>query len=162
MIDNHQARHYVKAMIDQRKFSIRLLVLAVLLSLAMVSSAAWAGAVADANRDNPGEPLDVKSLLVRGKTTLIDFHSPFCPPCVRLAPIIAKLAAKRPDLAVKKVNINRPDAKGIDWHSPLAQQYQIRQVPYFMIFSPQGKLLVQGRDATGTVQGWLKEAGMME
>ena len=75
---------------------------------------------------------------------------------------MAKLAAKRPDLAIKKVNINRPEVKGIDWHSPLAQQYQIRQVPYFMIFSPQGKLVAQGRDAVGTVQGWLKEAGLME
>jgi len=138
------------------------LVLTVLLSLAVVSSGAGAGAVADANRGNPGQPLDVKSLLVKGKTTLIDFHSPFCPPCVQLAPIIAQLAAKRPDLAIKKVNINRPEVKGIDWHSPLAQQYQIRQVPYFMIFSPQGKLVAQGRDAVGTVQDWLKEAGLMQ
>ena len=100
--------------------------------------------------------------MVKGKTTLIDFHSPFCPPCVQLAPIMAKLAAKRPDLAIKKVNINRPEVNGIDWHSPLAQQYQIRQVPYFMIFSPQGQLVAQGREAVETVQGWLKEAGLME
>ena len=162
MIDNHQVRHYVKAMIGRRKSLIGSLVLAALLSLAVVSSGACAGAVADANRGNPGQPLDVKSLLVRGKTTLIDFHSPFCPPCVQLAPIMAKLAAKRPDLAIKKVNINRPEVKGIDWHSPLAQQYQLRQVPYFMIFNPQGKLVAQGRDAVGTVQGWLKDAGLME
>ena len=82
--------------------------LAVLLSLAVVSSGAGAGAVVEANHDNPGQPLDVKRLAVRGKITLIDFHSPFCPPCVQLAPIMAKLAAKRPDLAIKKVNINRP------------------------------------------------------
>jgi thiol-disulfide isomerase/thioredoxin len=160
MIDNHQLRHYVKAMSGRRKSFKGFLGLAVLLALAAVSSGAWAAA--DANHSNPGQPLDVKRLLVPGKTTLIDFHSPFCPPCVRLAPIMAKLAAKRPDLAIKKVNINRPEVRGIDWRSPLAQQYQIRQVPYFMIFSPQGELVVQGRDATGTVQGWLKEAGLME
>ena len=112
MIDNHQVRHYVKAMIGRRKSLIGSLVLAALLSLAVVSSGAGAGAVADANRGNPGQPLDVKRLLVKGKTTLIDFHSPFCPPCVQLAPIMAKLAAKRPDLAIKKVNINRPDSPG--------------------------------------------------
>ncbi len=162
MIDNHQVRHYLKAMTGRRKPLRGFMVLAVLLSLAVVSSGAWAGAVTDANRGNPGQPLDVKSLLVRGKTTLIDFHSPFCPPCVRLAPIMAKLAAKRPDLAIKKVDINRPEVEGIDWRSPLAQQYQLRQVPYFMIFSPQGKLVAQGREAVGTVQGWLKEAGLME
>jgi thiol-disulfide isomerase/thioredoxin len=162
MIDNHQLRHYVKAMTSRRTSLIRSLILAVLLSLAVVSSGAGAGAVADANRSNPGQSLDIKSLVVRGKTTLIDFHSPFCPPCVQLAPIMAKLAAKRPDLAIRKVNINRPEVKGIDWHSPLAQQYQLRQVPYFMIFNPQGQLVAQGREAAGTVQGWLKEAGLTE
>ncbi len=127
----------------------------------MASSGAWAGAVADANRSNPGQTLDVNSLVVQGKTTLIDFHSPFCPPCVRLAPIMKQLAAKRPDLAIKKVNINRPEVQGIDWRSPLAQQYQIRQVPYFMIFNPQGQPVAQGREATETVERWLQEAGLI-
>ena len=67
MIDNHQLRHYVKAMIRRRKSLMRSMVLAVLLSLAVVSSGAGAGALADANRGNPGQPLDVKSLLVRAK-----------------------------------------------------------------------------------------------
>jgi hypothetical protein len=73
-----------------------------------------------------------------------------------------KLAERRPDLAICKVNINRPNVKGIYWRSPLAQQHQIRQVPYFMIFSPQGKLVAQGRDAVEQVQGWLREAGMLK
>ena len=160
MIDNHQLRLYVKAMSRVRKSLPRSLVLAALLSLALVSSEAWAGAVPEANAGNPGQTLDVKSLSVKGKTTLIDFYSPFCPPCVRLAPIMAQLAKKRPDLALKKVNINRPEVKGIDWRSPLAQQHQIRQVPYFMIFSPQGQLVAQGREAAETVERWLKEAGL--
>jgi thioredoxin 1 len=138
------------------------LVLAALLSLALVSSGAWAGAVPEANAGNPGQSLDVKSLSVKGKTTVIDFYSPFCPPCVQLAPIMAQLAEKRPDLAIKKVNINRPGVQGIDWRSPLAQQYQIRQVPYFMIFNPQGELKAQGREATEPVERWLREAGLMK
>ena len=162
MIDNHQLRHYVKAMRRARKSLPHLLVLAALLSLALVSSEARAGAVPEANAGNPGQTLDVKSLVVKGKTTVIDFHSPFCPPCVRLAPVMAQLAAKRPDLAIKKVNINRPGVQGIDWRSPLAQQYQIRQVPYFMIFDPQGQLVAQGREAVEPVGRWLKEAGLMQ
>ena len=162
MIDNHQLRHYVKAMSRARKSLPHLLVLAALLSLALVSSEAWAGAVPEANAGNPGQTLDVKSLVVKGKTTVIDFYSPFCPPCVKLAPVMAQLAAKRPDLAIKKVNINRPGVQGIDWRSPLAQQYQIRQVPYFMIFDPQGQLVAQGREAVEPVGRWLKEAGLMQ
>jgi thiol-disulfide isomerase/thioredoxin len=162
MIDIQQLRHYVKAMTLARKSLARSPVLAALLTLALCSSGAWAGPLADANSGSPGQTLEVNSLLVKGKTTLIDFHSPFCPPCVRLAPLMAKLAKKRPDLAIKKVNINRPGVNGIDWRSPLAQQYQIRQVPYFMIFDPQGQPVAQGRDATETVGGWLREAGLMQ
>jgi thioredoxin-like negative regulator of GroEL len=81
---------------------------------------------------------------------------------VKLAPLMAKLAKKRSDLAIIKVNINRPGVNGIDWRSPLAQQYQIRQVPYFMIFNPQGQPLAQGRGATEKVGGWLQEAGLLK
>ena len=162
MIDIHQLRHYVKAMSRARKSLALSAVLAALLALALISSGAWAGAGPEANSGNPGQTLEVRSLLAQGKTTLIDFYSPFCPPCVQLAPIMAQLAKKRPDLAIKKVNINRPEVNGIDWRSPLAQQYQIQQVPYFLIFSPQGQLVAQGREAAETVGRWLKEAGLMQ
>jgi thioredoxin 1 len=162
MIDIQQLRHYVKAMKRARKYLAFSPLLAAFLVLAVFSSGAGAGTLLDANPNNPGQTLDVKSLLVKGKTTLIDFYSPFCPPCVRLAPLMAKLAKKRPDLAIKKVNINRPGINGIDWRSPLAQQYQIRRVPFFMIFNPQGQLVAQGRDATGKVSDWLQEAGVMK
>ena len=162
MIDIQQLRHYVKAMSRARKSLALSPVLAALLALALISSMAWAGTHDDANSDNPGQTLEINSLVVKGKTTVIDFYSPFCHPCVRLAPLMAKLAEKRPDLAIKKVNINRPGVNGIDWRSPLAQQHQIRQVPFFMIFNPQGQPVAQGREAVETVGGWLKEAGLMQ
>jgi thiol-disulfide isomerase/thioredoxin len=162
MIDIHHLRHYVKAMSRACKSLALLPVLAAFLALTLGSSGAWAGTVTDVNPNNPGETLDVNSLSVKGKTTVIDFYSAFCPPCVRLAPLMAKLAKKRPDLAIKKVDINRAGVNGIDWRSPLAQQYQIRQVPYFMIFNPKGQLVAQGRKATETVGGWLQEAGLMK
>ena len=162
MIDMQQLRHYVKAMSRVGKSLTLSPLLAALLALALISSGAGAGTLADANSDNPGQTLEINSLLVKGKTTVIDFYSPFCPPCVQLAPIMAKLAGKRLDLAIKKVNINRPGVQGIDWRSPLAQQYQVRQVPYFMIFSPQGQLVAQGREAVETVGSWLKDAGLLQ
>ena len=162
MIDIQRLRHYVKTMSRPRKSLALSPVLAALLAVALISSGAWAGALADANPNNPGETLDINSLLVKGKTTVIDFYSPFCPPCVRLAPLMAKLAKKRPDLAIKKVDINRKGVNGIDWRSPLAQQYQVRRVPFFMIFDPQGQLVAQDRDAVETVGGWLQEAGLLK
>jgi len=162
MIDIQHLRHYVKVMSRARKSLARSPVIVAFMVFALFASGAWAGALADANPNNPGETLDINSLLVRGKTTVIDFHSPFCPPCVKLAPLMAKLAKKRPDLAIIKVNINRPGVNGIDWRSPLAQQYQIRRVPFFMIFDSQGQPVAQGREATETVGGWLQEAGLLK
>jgi len=121
---------------------------------------AGAAEVQEANSGRGGETLDLQSLRVKGKTTLIEFYSPFCPPCVRLAPLLAALAEKRRDMAVKKVNINRPAVQGIDWRSPLAQQYKIRTVPYFVIFSPRGKA-TEGEAASRQLENWLVEAGLM-
>jgi thioredoxin 1 len=137
------------------------LALAGLLAL-LLAAPAGAGGVDDANAANPGQTLDLQSLAVKGKSTLIDIYSPFCPPCMALAPVIEKLAAKRSDLAIQRVNINRPGVQGIDWRSPLAQQYEIRQLPYFMIFNPQGQLVTEGRAATPQVESWLKEAGLLQ
>jgi thiol-disulfide isomerase/thioredoxin len=162
MIDKHHFRHYVKVMARLFNSSRWPLVLAALLALGFVSSGAWAGSVVAANAGHDGETLEAKSLPVKGKTTLIDFYSPFCPPCMRLAPVMEKLATKRRDLAIKKVNINRPGIQGIDWHSPLAQQYGIRMVPYFMIFSPTGKLVAEGKGAVDQVGRWLQEEGLMQ
>jgi len=162
MIDIHNFKHYLKAMVCHFISRRGWLVLAALLSLALIPAVVWAGAVVAANAGHGGEELDLKPLLVKGKTNLIDFYSPFCPPCVQLAPVMERLAEKRSDLAIHKVNINRPDVRGIDWRSPLAQQHKIRQVPYFMIFSPQGKLVDQGPVAVEVVKSWLKEAGLMK
>jgi thiol-disulfide isomerase/thioredoxin len=132
-----------------------------LVALALLPAAGAAAAeLLEANSGQGGETLDLQSLRVKGKTTLIDFYSPFCPPCLRLAPLLEALAQKRPELVIKKVNINRPEIKGIDWKSPLAQQHRISSVPHFVIFSPQGKA-IHGQAASKKVMDWLTEAGLM-
>jgi thiol-disulfide isomerase/thioredoxin len=161
MIDNRRSRHYVEAM-TRTVLSVRVwLGVSAMLLMVLVSTGTGVGAGIDANAGNTGETLDIKPLVVPGKTTLIDFYSPYCPPCVQLAPLMEQLAAARPNLVLKKVNINRPGVNGIDWRSPLAQQYQIRRVPFFMIFNNKGKLVAQGRDAMDQVQRWLKEARLI-
>jgi thiol-disulfide isomerase/thioredoxin len=158
MIDNQPPRPYVKAMTRSWKFFGWPLVWVGLLALLLATPA---GAIDDANAGHPGQTLDRQSLPVKGKPTLIDFYSPFCPPCLALAPVIEKLAERRPDLAVKRLNINRREVRGIDWRSPLARQFKIRQVPYFMIFNPRGQLVAEGRDALPQVELWLQEAGLI-
>jgi thiol-disulfide isomerase/thioredoxin len=160
MIDKAAARQYVRTMRRQAFFLWGAILLALALSLG-TGAYAEAGEPREANSGKGGETLDLQTLRVKGKTTLIDFYSPFCPPCARLAPLLAELARKRPNLVVQKVNINRPETKGIDWHSPLAQQYNIRSVPFFVIFSPRGKA-TEGRAATNQVMDWLVEAGLLK
>ena len=82
----------------------------------------YAGAVQEANAGRDGQTIDLKKLPVQGKITVVDFFSQYCPPCMQLAPLLEQLAQKRSDLAIKKVNIQRPEVSGkIDWQSPLAQ-----------------------------------------
>jgi len=125
-----------------------------------VPAALAARGVVQANVGREGETFEVKKVLSRGQTTLVDFYSPACPPCQRLAPVLEKLAKKRRDIKVVKLNINRPQAAGIDWGSPLAQQYDIKAVPFLMIFDRSGKLIAQGKTANEIVEKWIQEAGV--
>ncbi len=159
MIDKADARQYERVM---KRCHVLCLVGAAFLALVLgAMTASEASAAQEANSGRGGETLDLQSLRVKGKVTIIEFYSPFCPPCRRLAPLMAELAVKRPDLAIRKVNINRPGIQGIDWQSPLSRQYGIRSVPYFVIFSPRGKT-TEGQAATKRVLNWLEEAGLLK
>jgi len=107
-----------------------------------------------------GEPVDIEQFLVKGKTVIFDFYSDYCPPCRRVGPRLAALAAKRTDLVVVKVDINRPGVQGIDWNSTVARQYGLRSIPHFMIYSPEGKRVAEGKEAAAQVYAMLGEAGL--
>lgn len=102
-----------------------------------------------------GAKVTLADHLVAGKTTVVDFTSKYCPPCVRISPMLDKLHAQRDDIAVVKVDINRPDTKGIDWKSPVAQQYSLKSIPHFKVYGPDGKLKAEGDKARDMVLKWL-------
>ena len=103
-----------------------------------------------------GGEIKLEDYVVPGKTTVFDFYSEYCPPCRAIAPHLEKLHAARADVAVVKVDINRPDHKGIDWHSPVAAQYKLESVPNFMVVGPDGKVQAQGDAAYEMVVGLIK------
>lgn len=103
-----------------------------------------------------GQEVSLADLAVPGKTTIFDFTSEYCPPCRAIAPKLDKLHADRADIAVVKVDINRPDVKGIDWKSPVAKQYALESIPHFKVFGPDGKLLAEGKEARAMVSQWLE------
>lgn len=161
MIDKLETRTYLRTMGRRLGSAFIGSFLGVFLLLAL-SAPGLAGAVREGNAGQEGCALALQSLPVKGKITGVDCYSPFCPPCLRLAPFLEKLGQKRRDLAIIKLNINRPEAQaGIDWQSPLAQQLGLRLIPYFLIFDPEGRLTAQGPEARHQVLDWLREAGLL-
>jgi thiol-disulfide isomerase/thioredoxin len=134
----------------------RLLLLSSVLGL--LSSAAFAAAVhtksAEPRRVAQGEEIALADYLVPGKITVFDFTSKFCPPCRGYDEPLKELHAKRDDLAIVQVDINRPDVRGIDWQSPVARQYDLHSIPHFKVYSAAGQLVAEDKlvfDANGNV-----------
>ncbi len=162
MIDKLETSTYLRTMGRRLGSALIGSFLGVFLLLAL-SAPVLAGAVQEGNAGQEGCALALQNLPVKGKITLVDCWSPYCPPCVRLAPFLEKLAQKRRDLAVVKLNINRPEVQnGIDWQSPLARQLGLRVIPHFLIFDPKGRLTAQGPEARQQVVDWLREAGLIK
>jgi thioredoxin 1 len=108
------------------------------------------------NQGNPGQNVEIKSVLRQGRTTVVDFYSRYCPPCMRLSPLLEQLGQKRSDLQIVKLDINRPGVAGIDWGSPLARQFSLQSIPHFKIYDGNGRLLKEGDPAFKQVVAWLK------
>lgn len=140
-----------------RRLFIRLLTLSAALAL---TSACWAETQ---NEKGPtpitiakGSKVDLKNYLVAGKTTVFDFYSEYCPPCRAISPRLDELHKTHADIAVVRVDINRPDVKGIDWQSPVAREFGLQSIPHFKIYSPEGKLIAEGEDARDMVEKWMQ------
>lgn len=113
------------------------------------------------NKENPGEEIDVTPFLAKGKTTVVDFYSEYCGPCVRIAPLLKQLDEKRDDIVVIKIDINRPGVSRIDWQSPAAAQYKLKSIPHFKIYGTSGDLEIEGNDAYKRVGQLLQESGVI-
>ena len=103
-----------------------------------------------------GKEVNLSDYLVPGKTTVFDFYSKYCPPCRAISPKLEKLHETHDDIAVVKVDINRPDIKGIDWESPVARQFDLQSIPQFKVYGPDGKLKAEGDAASKLVDGLLE------
>ncbi len=103
-----------------------------------------------------GEEVNLADHVVAGKITIFDFYSEYCPPCLMISPKLEELAGRRDDIAVVKVDINRPGMRGIDWQSPVARQHSLRSIPHFIIYGTNGQVMVEGREAYQRVNEWLR------
>jgi thiol-disulfide isomerase/thioredoxin len=93
--------------------------------------------------------VNLADYLVPGKTVVFDFTSEYCGPCRAYDQPLHDLHAKRADLVVVKVDINRPDVRGIDWQSPVARQFDLHSIPHFKVYGPNGQLLAEDKIVFG-------------
>lgn len=112
------------------------------------------------NADKAGEEVQVEKHLVDGKINVIDFTSAYCPPAKAFTSELAKLAKKKPDLVVGVIEINRPGQRGIDWDSPVAQQYRLRHLPHLRIYDEKGELVAEGQEAKDQLVKLMEEHGI--
>ena len=92
-----------------------------------------------------GAAFDYKKHLAAGKYTIFDYYADWCPPCRVLDPQLRRLAADRPDVALRKVDI-------VDWTTDVVRQHSITDLPHLEIYDPDGKLIATGEDAFGTLE----------
>ena len=83
------------------------------------------------NINTSEEFMDIVSDESGGKYIFVDFYADWCGPCLKMAPVVDRLATEFPKLVYLKVNI--------DHVRELANTYQISSIPTFCIFR-HGKL----------------------
>lgn len=102
-------------------------------------------------------PVTLSDRIEPGKINIVDMYSEYCPPCRQIAPWLEKLEQARTDVHVVKIDINRPEVKGIDWSGPVARQFKLKSIPHFIIIGPDGDLQNEGKSAYKEVVGMIEE-----
>jgi len=104
--------------------------------------------------------VNLEKRIVKGRTNIIDFYSEYCPPCKRISPFLKTLDARRKDIVVIKIDINRTGVEGIDWDSPVAKQFRLKSIPHFIVITPWGKFMCEGKEAYNYVVHQLRVEGL--
>jgi thioredoxin-like negative regulator of GroEL len=121
-----------------RLLAVGIVLLAAAAGFSLLLVGRESGAAADVRVIAHGEEVDLASHAVSGKHTVFDFYAVWCPPCRVLGPALERLAASHPDrLAIRKVDI-------VDWTMPVAAQHGIQELPFLVLYDPQGREAARG------------------
>jgi thioredoxin 1 len=81
-----------------------------------------------------GKQVDLPSLLVPGKVTVVDFYADWCQPCRRISPKLELLATQDDSVYLSKVDIVR-------WGTEVTAQYEIDSVPHIRVYDRAGNMV---------------------
>lgn len=91
-----------------------------------------------------GNEINIDDYIVPGKYTAFMFHADWCGVCRKVRPLVQTQAKKIDSLLLREINI-------IKWGTPVAKQYNVISVPYFMIYDPNGNLIDTGSRISNTI-----------
>lgn len=84
-----------------------------------------------------GERVDIETYIEPEKYTVFMFYAPWCPSCRKVRPQIQAMANNSFSIALREIDI-------VEWGSPVASQYRIKSIPYFLVFDTKGNLIENG------------------
>jgi len=100
-----------------------------------------------------GEVVDLTEHLSEKGLTVFDFYADWCPPCKKLDASLVDLKKVYGDrMTVRKMDI-------VDWKSEMAAHFQIKDLPYLMIYDSGKNLIASGpsKDVLPKLIGMLNE-----
>ena len=103
---------------------------------------------ADYRRVNrPGEMVDIPSLAVAGKVTVVELEASWCRACKYLKGRLVGVARTQPRVAIRSVDV-------ADMDTPVARRYGVWALPQVHIFDADGRLytVLRGRSAQSAPQ----------
>jgi len=85
-----------------------------------------------------GDLVEIDQYVEEGRVTVFDFYADWCPPCIKLDETLTDMKATYGDgLEVYKLDV-------VSWDSDLAKGFGIKDLPYMIVYGPDGKLLHEG------------------
>lgn len=81
--------------------------------------------------------VDIQKALVKGQYTIFEFYADWCGICRKIGPQVEEKVKATKELYLRTIDVR-------SFQSPVAKQFNIKSLPYFIIYDPQGKIYKQG------------------
>jgi len=98
-----------------------------------------------------GKKIDIKSVLIPGKVTVVDFYADWCGPCRAIAPHLEALAKEDAEVFLRKIDI-------VNWGTEVVKQYSIRSVPNIRVYDRNGNVVGSPTSDLNKIKDYIKQA----